>query len=671
MLALQSFVRRAALAVALAVAAAPGSGQAQDTLDVQPGGLTRLSTLGSDADDRARVDQLLGRAPADGWLLRSPSSTAAPLRGGRGPLRWALVAPELSLSWNSALPWSQNDGPAWAGKGVSVWALAGVRVEYGRVFAVAAPQVGMAQNRNFGPLLPVQMEQDSFTPPWYRAPDWYPNPSPADLPLRFGDEPIWAVHPGQSTLGVHLGRVDAGVSTENQWWGPGIRNAIVMSSNAPGFPHLFLRTASPWRTRAGAVEAKLILGALGESEQFRDGSADGVRSLSGLVATFSPAAEPDLTLGISRTVQSAVDGVGSVFPRGADVLLRWPSASPDSSDARATQLLSLFGRWIFPREGLEVYAEWARHEMPESFGDFLDYPNHSQGYTLGLQWATRVGVGPDDLLRLQTEVTSLEQSASFRVRPVGSFYTSTVVPQGYTHRGQVIGAAIGPGASSQWAAADWLRAGGRLGVFVGRVRWDNDAFLTTPRATIYPWAWLAHDVSLSGGVRAGLRLPAFQVDAELATTKRYNYLYQNAGHSWETAEDGVDVRNHTLRLTVTPAVPRRRPVVVPEAPPPPPYTGRAVPMPADSAVAPVPFRAARPDSVVAVPPLPADTLRPSTPPVPPVTAAPPRTHRVQPGETLYGIARRYGVRVEELRAANRLAGDAVRAGQELVIPAPR
>jgi LysM repeat protein len=38
-------------------------------------------------------------------------------------------------------------------------------------------------------------------------------------------------------------------------------------------------------------------------------------------------------------------------------------------------------------------------------------------------------------------------------------------------------------------------------------------------------------------------------------------------------------------------------------------------------------------------------------------------------ETLYGIARRYGVTVDALKAANRLTGDALRTGQTLVIPA--
>jgi LysM repeat protein len=45
-----------------------------------------------------------------------------------------------------------------------------------------------------------------------------------------------------------------------------------------------------------------------------------------------------------------------------------------------------------------------------------------------------------------------------------------------------------------------------------------------------------------------------------------------------------------------------------------------------------------------------------------------RTHSVAAHETLYGIARRYGVTVDALKAANHLTGDALRTGQTLVIP---
>ncbi|HEX2077014.1 MAG TPA: LysM peptidoglycan-binding domain-containing protein, partial [Longimicrobium sp.] len=48
-----------------------------------------------------------------------------------------------------------------------------------------------------------------------------------------------------------------------------------------------------------------------------------------------------------------------------------------------------------------------------------------------------------------------------------------------------------------------------------------------------------------------------------------------------------------------------------------------------------------------------------------------RTHTVAAGETLFGIARRYGVTVEAIRRANEMETDQVRAGQRLVIPPAR
>ena len=61
-----------------------------------------------------------------------------------------------------------------------------------------------------------------------------------------------------------------------------------------------------------------------------------------------------------------------------------------------------------------------------------------------------------DALRLQAEHTYLEKSATSRDRPVGVYYTSRAVLQGYTHDGRVLGAAIGPGASSHWLAVDYF-----------------------------------------------------------------------------------------------------------------------------------------------------------------------------------------------------------------------
>jgi LysM repeat protein len=56
----------------------------------------------------------------------------------------------------------------------------------------------------------------------------------------------------------------------------------------------------------------------------------------------------------------------------------------------------------------------------------------------------------------------------------------------------------------------------------------------------------------------------------------------------------------------------------------------------------------------------------STAPTAPASAQ--RTHLVGTGDTLYGIARRYGVSPQAIREANRMESDNVRLGQTLVIP---
>ena len=60
-------------------------------------------------------------------------------------------------------------------------------------------------------------------------------------------------------------------------------------------------------------------------------------------------------------------------------------------------------------------------------------------------------------------------------------------------------------------------------------------------------------------------------------------------------------------------------------------------------------------------------LRPATTTSAPTSAS---THRVGRGETLWSIARRWGVTVADLKRVNGLTGDAIYVGQKLLIPAP-
>jgi hypothetical protein len=556
----------AACAVALGGASVAAAQTARDSARIAS--LPALPAIGNDADDRQRLAQLAGLATTDGYLLRSPSSMLAAADSAPARRRWTLLAATHDLTYNSALPFSMNDGALWAGRGLSFAVTPAAMASRGRVRIVLAPAVLFMGNQDFAfftePIL------TDFLPP--QPPDrskyasrFNVRPYSIDNPWRFGSEDYVRLDPGQSSLWVAASKLDAGVSSENQWWGPGVQNALVMSNNAPGFPHLFVRTGAPIRTRVGSFEGRWLVGLLSSSGFFAirpppagvaqplAESATDYRSISAIGVTWRLAAEPDLTLGFTRAVYAPISGWAKFPLRALDVFANTgrPNDRPSSDSALKPgrdQLFSLFGRWLFPRDGFEAYAEWARTEMPASVRDWLVAPNHTRGYTLGLQW--RQPTPPDrGGVRVQAEITNVERSSTYKERPVGSFYTSRRVPQGYTQRGQVIGAAIGPGASSQWLAVDYVTPGWRAGVFAGRIRWNDDAYFFYPRPV---WGgWCEHDVTVYPGVRGAASGRFGTGTASLSFGNRLNIFNENTrGCPRNFAMR--DVRNMSLSVSFTP-----------------------------------------------------------------------------------------------------------------------
>lgn len=522
---------RAALALALAMGARPAAAQLPDTTRDFPAWATVLRGVGSGEEDRARVLQLLGREPMEGYAIRSPSALVP-----REDPAWrrpflAPLLPQARVVYNSALPFSLNEGSLWAGKGVGVMVTAGARARVGRVTLTLAPELVQFQNADFQTLIPPTGNVSRYASPFHAT------GYTLDRPQRFGLESHLAFTLGQSSLVARAGSFDVGAAKESQWWGPGIRNALVMSNNAPGILHLFARTGVPLRTRAGEFEGKWMVGALNESSYFDRRGGNNVSSVSALALAWRPVWEPNLTLGATRAVYAVADGTPSVAGHAADVLLR----TGEDKD----QIFSLFSRWAFPGSGIEAYGEWARQRGIASPRLFLNGAGEPWAYTLGLQWARPTSA--TGIFRLQVELSDLEKGIVEQDgTPVHSYYTSERVPQGYTNRGRTLGAAIGPGSSSQWIAADHLGPRWEAGAYAARIRWDNDALYSTYQASP-----LGHDVTALVGLRGALRARGYRIGAELTAGKRYNYLFQVVNPALEDPV-GVDLPNRTLRLTVEP-----------------------------------------------------------------------------------------------------------------------
>jgi hypothetical protein len=517
-----------------------------------------LVLVTSEDVDRFRLAQLVdGVGIGQSLLLRSASSLTGPSTNELRRVRLSALAPQELFVHNTSIPFSQNYGALWAGRGLSTRTLLGFKLETPRVRVIFAPELISSENSDWvlrpfpydhdAPAIPADRAGGGFVFPYYVASQWS-----IDQPLRFGKGPIHRFDVGQSTAMFATNRFDFGLSNENEWWGPGIRNAIVLSDNAPGFPHLFVRTARPLSTRFGSVEARWLVGGLTESKFFDTVSTNNVRSLASMAATLQTAWDPNLSLGVARSVYSTATGWGQVPFRWFDILSRTAStgdAAPGdpAGKVRKDQIVSLFARWVAPADGLEIYSEWARTQLGLNLHDLLTRPNHTQAYTLGLQW--RRSAWWSGIFRLQTEVTQLEQSATFRDLPQESWYMSTRVIQGYTNRGEVIGASIGPGASSQWMGMDYLRSSWRLGGYLGRIRWNEDVH-STAHFPVYQ-GYCSHDVTLYPGVRAASISRLGTLTADVSFQNRENAFFQNDGGCPNV---GVrrDIRNRSLSITFSP-----------------------------------------------------------------------------------------------------------------------
>lgn len=346
---------------------------------------------------------------------------------------------------------------------------------------------------------------------------------------------------------ANLGALDFGVSTENQWWGPAVRNPLLMSNNAPGIPSTFLRTSSPIKSRYGSLEAKLMAGVLTESRFFDRDPTNDRRSISGWVLTGAPALQPTLTVGLARVVYANAPHSDDLARNALASLTRWSTTRTDSTQTGADafeQIYSLFGRWIFPEAGLEVYGEWARVLPPNSLRDWLIAPQRSLGYTVGMQAARRVHGAAS--LRFQAELTNLEQASSTLAGDTMSFYTSRAVPQGYTHHGQVIGAPIGPGGSSQLVGLDYFARRWDVGLFAERIRWNEDVYALQPVG----FSFFSHDVTALAGVRGTAMMGGLTVHAEYSVSQRMNFLFQNLRGGFGK-ERSNDVQSRALRFSLS------------------------------------------------------------------------------------------------------------------------
>jgi len=484
-----------------------------------------LSGIGSLEEDLARTAGLAGSAFPGPGLIRRPSG-ARPLRLCDGepppPGEGEDPSPAASLEWSIVPPvsltrvltgWSddRNDGALWSGRGLSSSLSAGVRARWRWLTAQLAPLAAWQMNRPFA----LPRSTQSGLSPWANPFNF----GTIDLPLRMGPSDFWTTDWGQSFVRADLGPFAAGLSTENLWWGPGIRNSLLLSNSAAGFPHLFLGTARPIDIGIGRLQAEAIWGRLPESRWFDADRGNDQRLFEGVSYAFAPSFAPHFTVAFSRVW---------VFPGtrvNRDVYLN-PLVPPfltglykAGRNGSENQLASLLVRWVLPGPQLELYGEWARDDFTAGLNHLFQDPWAQSAFQAGLQKLVAVGGG---WIRVQAELTHTFQmpNAATDYGPV--FYTHGTDLHGYTSGGQMIGAGLGPQGDTQFLAVDHLRGPLRLGGFAERTirneRWYYDVIGPAVASSNLK----RHDAELALGFRGGWARGEWDLTWELAGAHRYN-----------------------------------------------------------------------------------------------------------------------------------------------------
>jgi hypothetical protein len=478
----------AALATALPVAKLAGQSpvirtESSQTSFFTPSHLAEASA-GSGLERYLRVLQVAGLAPVRAWSIRGfslheledlqpatwdPWNLSLSAASGRSPARAYLIRPELRGIFNSSYPFGFNDGPIWAGKGLTVAVHGGVAARMGPLSLALDPVYFSARNAGF-PLL-----ENGLSGPMRFADGQLP--TAIDLPQRFGDSPYQRLDAGNSYVRLDFLRLAAGVSTASQWWGPAIDSPLILGNNAGGFPHAFVGTASPVNVGIGRLHARVEVGRLDQSEYSSIPADSGHRLMAAAIIVFSPRGVSGLELGTARFFHRRWRGGISLSDFGIP-LQGFTSGTIDYSEKYdptnpayepENQLVSAFARWVFPQNGFEFYGEYMRNDRNFDLRDALLEPDHDAAFTLGFQrvWTDSIR---GRLLALHGEVANAQFSHLENVRAQSWPYSHSPIAQGHTERGQSLGSYfVERGGGGAVVGVDVYHPKGRVGLELMRI----------------------------------------------------------------------------------------------------------------------------------------------------------------------------------------------------------
>ena len=303
---------------------------------------------------------------------------------------------------------------------------------------------------------------------------------------QFGYDRIEETTLGQSRAGIKFKYVAAGISNENIWWGPGKRNSLVFTNNAAGFQHYYLKTVEPIKTYIGSFELSGVVGKL-DTTKYTEIDQELLnicrpckffknldeREIDGITINYQPRWIPNFYIGYTYSRQfyrHATDALGD-------------TVNFFSKDLPKQEIGSMFFRFAMPEDHAEFYGEIGMpNEAPWPWKFFKQ--RMRPGFVFGATKLVPLKLF-DSYISLNVEFTQLQLMNSRDILYEGypfaggksnSWYTSTIIRQGWANNGQLMGSSIGPGSNNQSIGLSWNKGYNKLGIFVERTVFNNDFY---------------------------------------------------------------------------------------------------------------------------------------------------------------------------------------------------
>ena len=487
-------------------------------------------------------------------ILSNPSNT----------IQLKTLGIDYFFEYNSHHPYNRNNGTMIPNRGYQHVISPGIYFKTGPLTIQFKPEHHFSENKEFDGFW-----EGHYSVIWAKR---YKLWNRIDMPERFGTKNHNKTTFGQSSIRLNWKGISLGVSNENIWWGPSLRNSIMMSNHAQGFKHITFNTVKPFKTFLGNFEWQVITGRL-ESSGFtpprtdiehagtklyipkinQNGRTDDWRFLQGYIISFSPKWIEGLSFGLIRWVQmysALIEGKynwinyrRNYFPI-FDTFFRKSNPYVDY-EIQTNEAAGLFLKWHWKDSKAEIYAEFHHNDSKVNLRDLLLDSDHSRAATIGLQKV--FNVKNNDFL-FNWEWTQMEQTASRLIRNAGSWYEHSYVYDGYTNKGEVLGSAIGPGSNSHYFSLNRIRNQELIGIGLEIVDNDND-FYHEAFASARDFRRYWKDINLH--LKYNKSFKHFNLSSNLVYIRSLNYQWELDDFATPYYHPGRDVDNFHLSVKLT------------------------------------------------------------------------------------------------------------------------